>query len=114
MSTPEVEYDRPIVMEAAPVRCRGEALDKVWWQGRQWAVTEFGIEARDGTYTIKADRLAENFGHAWPAHVCEKMWVDQEDFCTAWLVAIAMHGSVLPPKQVRAAIQAAPCREPTP
>ena len=50
------------------------------------AVTEFGIEARDGTYTIKADRLAENIGHAWPAHICEKAWVDQNDFCTAWLV----------------------------
>lgn len=102
--------DQPIVMDAAPVRCRGEALDRVWWQGRQWAVTTFGIEARDGTYAIGADRLAEGTGHAWvhawPAHVCAKNWVDRDDFRTAWLVAIVLHGAVVSPAQARAAVQA--------
>src|SRR4051812_38096408 len=98
--------DQPIVMDAAWVKCRGEALDKIWWQGRQWAVTEFGLEARDGTYTIKADRLAENIEHAWPVHVCAKNWVDRDDFRTAWLVALVMHGTFVSPVQVMAAIQA--------
>jgi hypothetical protein len=36
-----------------PVRCRGEELSSpIYWQGRQWAVTAFGIECRDGTYVI--------------------------------------------------------------
>jgi hypothetical protein len=39
---------------------RCEPLSEVWWQGRQWAVTAYGLEQRDGTYTIKADRLVEH------------------------------------------------------
>jgi len=100
-----IRNDEPVRMDKTPVKVRGEDLDPIWWRGRQWAVTAFGIEALDGTYTIKADRLAEDIGHAWPAHVCGKTWVDQDDFCTAWLVAIAMHGASITPEQVRSAIQ---------
>jgi hypothetical protein len=100
--------DKPIVMDETPVKCRGEPLDPVWWQARQWAVTSFGIEARDGTYTIAADRLAENIDRwGWPAQVTHKTWVDPDDFITAWLVAIAMHGATVTPAQVRTAIDRA-------
>lgn len=100
--------DKPIVMGDQPVKCRGEALDQVWWQGRQWAVTSFGIEARDGTYHIAANRLAEAIDvWGWPAQVSHKNWVDPDDFITAWLVAIVMHGATATPGQVRAAIERA-------
>ena len=29
------------------VRNRAEALSETWWQGRQWAVTAYGLECRD-------------------------------------------------------------------
>jgi hypothetical protein len=100
--------DRPIVMDDRLVKCRAEALDPVWWQGRQWAVTAFGIEARDGTYTIAANRLAENIDDwGWPAQVTQKDWVDADDFITAWLVALGMHGAPVTAEQVRAAIKRA-------
>jgi hypothetical protein len=90
-----------ILYDTAPVTTNrfGEDLDEIWWQGRQWAVTSYGIECRDGSYHIEADRLFENAQYGgWPAHMAHKVWVDIEDFCTAWLVAIAMHcpGFTLP------------------
>lgn len=96
----------PIIYSANEIKCRGEPLSEVWWQGRQWAVTSEGIEARDGTYFIAAKRLMEDHpGYSWPEHICEKMWVDQDDFCTAWLVAIALHGArVKAPDYVRRSI----------
>jgi hypothetical protein len=86
--------DRPIEMDTTPVKVRGEPLDPVWWRGRQWAVTAFGIEKLDGTYTIAADRLRENIGTwPWTSQICMKTWADTPDFMTAWLVALALHGA---------------------
>jgi len=84
-----------VVHDANVVKVRGEGLNKVWWQGRQWAVTSYGLEKRDGTYPIKAGRFHENLdgNYSWPQHMSEKIWVDTEDFITAWLVAIALHSS---------------------
>src|SRR5260370_36187098 len=66
------------------VECGGEALSKVLWLGHQWAVTSFGIEARDGTYTIAKDRLWENEDlHGWVRHMAGKCWVDVQDFSEA-------------------------------
>jgi hypothetical protein len=49
----------------------------VWWHGRQWAVTEYGIERLDGTYVIDAKRLTENIEtYGWPGHMRGKDWVD--------------------------------------
>jgi hypothetical protein len=77
-----------VVHDNAPVKLRGERLHPVWWQGRQWAVTKYGIEARDGRYAIEASRLNES---DWVAHMAEKEWVDEADFNTAWLVALTLH-----------------------
>ncbi len=78
------------------VHIRGEALSEIWWQGRQWAVTEYGIERRDGTYFLEGGRLAEIRPETqladFPLHMCEKEWVDFPDFYTAWLVALVLHG----------------------
>jgi hypothetical protein len=97
--------ERPIETDASPVKVRGEALHPMIWRGKQWAVTEFGIENLDGTYVIEAKRLHENIDrHSWLAHMGEKTWVDTEDFATAWLVAIAVYGSKATPQQIRKAI----------
>jgi hypothetical protein len=102
--------DRPIEWDRTNVAVRGEPLHPVWWRGRQWAVTKYGIEALDGTYAIAADRLTEeirtDYGN-WPVHMAEKNWLDHEDFFTAWMVAIAMHGAKVDCGDVRLAISAA-------
>ena len=93
---------QPILAHANTVRCRSEPLDEIWWQGRQWAVTRFGIECRDGTYVIAANRLYERNYHegtlawCWLLHMAEKNWIDIHDFCTAFTVALSLHAR--PPK----------------
>lgn len=84
-----------IAIDNTPVELRSEdGLHPIIWRGKQWAVTDFGIERLDGTYYISADRLGEkNVGKpdypAWPLHMAKKTWVDIHDFCTAFLVALA-------------------------
>jgi hypothetical protein len=90
------------------VELRGDALSEIWWQGRQWAVTSFGIEARNGQYYIESDRLGEHGPEGlpnWPLHVCSKTWVDADDFCTAFIVGLVLHGQpdAFAPKQIREA-----------
>ncbi len=104
--TPHVLIDKPyeiitggsyIATDTASVINRGEPLHEKIWQDRQWAVTEYGIEARDGTYTIAAERLSETCEFRgqrlpfWPLHMAEKSWVDVHDFCTAFLAALACY-----------------------
>jgi hypothetical protein len=62
--------------EDVPVAMAGEELAQpIFWVGRQWAVTSYGVECRDGTYAFEADRLGED----WYAHVSRKIWVDAGD-----------------------------------
>jgi len=93
-----------IVAHENPVSLRGERLNEIWWQGRQWAVTSHGIEARDGTYEIAKDRLREEHArehpYSWIAHLSGKSWIDLDDFATAYFVAVAMHGQRLTHKEV--------------
>jgi hypothetical protein len=102
-----------IYMNKAPVHCRGEKLGQIWWQGRQWAVTEHGIECQDGSYCITKERLAEtlpsplNNTPDWPLHMAEKTWVDVADFLTAYLVALSLHGCRVEPKFLHRAIELA-------
>lgn len=76
-----------VIYSADPVEVVGESLHPVLWQGRQWAVTTYGLEARDGTYAIEADRLREG----WVDHMREKVWVDVPDFITGFLCALSLH-----------------------
>ncbi len=104
--TPHVLTDQPyeiitddsyIAIDTTLVVNRGEALHEKIWQGHQWAVTEYGIEARDGRYVIDAARLSETREFrgqrlpSWPLHMAEKSWVDVHDFCTAFLAALACY-----------------------
>jgi hypothetical protein len=64
------------------VRCVGEPLSEpIYWIGRQWAVTVYGVECRKGTYAIAAHRLWEGSDRGWPweAHLAAKDWVDRSD-----------------------------------
>jgi hypothetical protein len=85
-----------IAYDKSEVRNRGEGLSEIWWQGRQWAVTSYGLESRNGRYVIERDRLLQDADtYGWVAHVGKKSWVDTDDFATAYLVAVAMHGERL-------------------
>ncbi len=69
---------KAITYNKTPVVCRGEALSEVWWQGRQWAVTAYGLERRDGTYFIEAKRLLEDLRgeppYSWTEHIGRKLY----------------------------------------
>jgi hypothetical protein len=101
-----------VATDTTPVKVRGENLAEVWWRGRQWAVTQYGVEALDGTYVIAAERLDEHLSSAhpygWPQQVGNKIWVDVEDFITAWLVGMTLHGVRAKPELIRAAIERSP------
>jgi hypothetical protein len=79
------------------VRVNGEDLSEVWWRGRQWAVTEYGLERRNGTYALEAKRLCGDHKNNYSSilHMGEKNWVDVDDFTTAFFIACAMHGKRL-------------------
>jgi len=66
----------------------GDRLVKVYWKGRQWAATRFGVQARDGSYSIDRKRLWEDEDqYGWIMHMAEKDWVNLEDFAEALRVA---------------------------
>ena len=83
--------------DAPTIILGGEPLSEpVYWRGRQWAATAYGVEALDGSYTIEGERLWEDdfqpwtVGHeglGWVAHMAEKVWVDVADFRNALLEA---------------------------
>lgn len=88
----------PFAESTADVCVRGEPLHRVLWRGEQWAVTEYGIECRNGTYAIKSARLMQKrYGtdrYDWPIHMAEKGWVDTDDFERVFAVACLMHHDV--------------------
>ncbi len=106
--TPQIAIDR------TPVAVRGEPPGDVWWRGRQWAVTADGIEALDGTYLIKADRLTDNLhDYPWPKHMAGKRWCDVDEFTTAWLIGLLLHGhaAAIDPAATRALFKCLPIRD---
>jgi hypothetical protein len=92
---------RTIAHGTNEVRLRSDPLSEpIYWQGRQWAVTSYGIECRDGTYTIAANRLTEELLQehpwTWVGQLGDKPeWVDLEDFTTAYFVACTIHRHAL-------------------
>ena len=85
-----------IAYDKGEVAVRGETLGEIWWQGRQWAVTAYGLERRDGTYFIaKEDLLHDALAYSPIEHIGKKIWADVDDLATAYLVAVALHGSRL-------------------
>lgn len=101
--------EAPIQMDDTPVPLRSDPLDQILWRGRQWAVTKYGLERLDGTYPIDAARLLQDPEQGgFPAHVSRKLWADVDDFLTAWLVALALHGVQASAETVRDMIAKAP------
>jgi hypothetical protein len=83
---------------SAEVWAFASALDRHSVVGRhfkQWKVTRDGLEARDGTYFIAADRLHRlRMGtdlYSSPIHMAEKNWVDVPDFLDAYQAAMLRH-----------------------
>ncbi len=93
----------PIKHSVNEVPLYGEPLDEIWWIGRQWAVTSYGLEKRDGKYFVEKSRLVENLreGWSWIGQIGCKSWADIEDVATAFYVAVAMHGFSLTPENTR-------------
>lgn len=95
--------EAPLPQATNEVKVRGEKLAPVSWKGVQWAVTDYGLEARDGTYAIEKRRLLERRGerYEWPEHMGEKGWVDMADFRRAFAVALHLHHGVPLPQHLR-------------
>ena len=72
-------------------------LDRVRFQNRQWAVTDYGIENVRGPYhyyIAKAD-LKIPMGspdRTWIDHMASKNWVDVGAFREAFSMALEIHG----------------------
>jgi hypothetical protein len=80
-------YDPPRYEAGSHVRDR-KLTKPIYWQGRQWAVTGYGIEYRDGNYPIEDSRIwEEEDGYGWVRHMAEKEWVDLPDFAEALRIA---------------------------
>ncbi|MCL4068339.1 hypothetical protein M3484_17370 [Pseudomonas sp. GX19020] len=76
-------------MDFAPeCPARTDNLSRIIWKGRQWAVTEYGIERCDGkTYAIRRHVLIPGKEYSWIQHMGGKGWVDMPDFTAALGVA---------------------------
>ncbi len=67
----------------------------VYWRGRQWAVTDFGIERIGGGQSVPTDRLFEDISvYSWIRRMGDRPDVDLDEFATAFMVALACHGFV--------------------
>lgn len=71
---------------------------KVYWAGRQWCVTDFGLETvTPDRYYVEAERLGVLTDGRGPPmaetyrHICRKTWVDIEDLAAAFAVALQIH-----------------------
>lgn len=68
-------------------------VGEIWWRSANWAVTDYGLEEIRGRYPIEKSRLMENAPDwSWVAQVTGKEWCSPDEFATAWLVSLAMHG----------------------
>lgn len=79
---------------------------KVYWAGRQWCVTDYGLETiKEHEYYLDVQRLSDrtegNPDDEPPEietirHLAEKGWVDIEDLFAAYIIAAHVHGIGVP------------------
>ncbi len=76
---------------------RKPSLSKpVYWRGRQWAVTRYGVECLTQFYAIRKDALFRSGDplseepSGWIAHMAQKRWVDILDFQDALAHAVRL------------------------
>ncbi|MBP7649172.1 MAG: hypothetical protein KA085_09150 [Phenylobacterium sp.] len=86
----------------------GDRASEIIWRGRQWIVTNFGLETLGDPfpYEVAATRLTEGWQGAdesllaWPMELAAKTWIDYRDFVTAYLVALGVHQEAYSPVDV--------------
>lgn len=93
------DYDGDASDEATP--------RKIYWQGKQWCVTDYGIETvEQDRYYIEAERLGDltegrdrdqHPGAERLRHTGGKTWVDIEELAAAFAVALQVHAGKFPP-----------------
>ncbi len=64
----------------------------VHWQGRQWAVTGYGIEALDGMYHVPFSEIqgVEDGRPSWLDDLCRRYGTDRDDLKAALTAARAI------------------------
>src|SRR3954452_11966917 len=78
---PTAETPLPVIISTNPVAIRGKPLRRpLLWQGRRWAVTAYGVEARDGTYFIDKARLYETQSCGWELALSHKRGAERRSF----------------------------------
>ena len=75
-----------------------ELSKPVFWSGRQWAVTSYGLEVVGKPYHYcipKAELCLLAFDNSgllqWPEHMFRKRWCDTYDFGRAFCEAVTVH-----------------------
>lgn len=82
----------PMIDTAPEYPVLTDDLSPIMWKGRQWAVTEHGIERCDGKhYAIHKGQLRMHRGKSWMGHMEGKGWVDLHDFANALGMAFLFH-----------------------
>jgi hypothetical protein len=81
--------DPSFIGNAPPTVSIGALSEPVYWRGKQWAVTAYGIEEVGGRYAVPKERLRSM---DWCSHMLEKMWVDAAEFREAFRRAEAVFG----------------------
>lgn len=68
----------------------------VHWQGRQWAVTGYGIEALDGMYHVPFADIPDEGAERprWLEDLCRRYGTDGDDLAAALKVARSIQAAV--------------------
>ena len=79
--------------------------EPVHWQGRQWAVTGYGIEALDGMYHVPFTDIpeAEAGRPEWLDALCRRYGTDGDDLAAALRVARRIRAEAKAPSSTPAA-----------
>lgn len=72
---------------------RHQSTARVHWQGRQWAVTDYGIEALDGMYHVPYSEIrdADAEPMTWLDDLCRRYGTYRDDLAAALKVACDRH-----------------------
>ncbi len=79
-----------------------DLTEPVHWQGRQWAVTGYGIEALDGMYHVPFSEIpdADDEPPRWLDDLCRRYGTDRDDLAAALRVARTVRpGAVAAPSE---------------